>query len=102
VYQLESIEERPETRQTVREILDSLGETSHAETSPALSVLCRSMEQVEAATQAGVKTVYLDFEDIRRYREAVETIRERSADVAVFLATPRIQKAGEQGFFKLI
>jgi putative protease len=47
-----------------------------------------------------VQTLYVDFEDIRRYRDAVVLVRKSSA--AVFLATPRIQKAGEQGFFKLI
>jgi putative protease len=45
--------------------------------------------------------LYLDFEDLRAYREAVAAIRE-TPGARVFLATPRIQKAGEQGFFKLI
>ncbi|HEY5792059.1 MAG TPA: DUF3656 domain-containing protein [Chthoniobacterales bacterium] len=68
---------------------------------PELAVLCRSLEQIEPAVRAGADRVYLDFEDIRRYREGVEAIR-RLAATPVFLATPRIQKAGEQGFFKLI
>jgi U32 family peptidase len=72
-----------------------------------LNVLCRTVEQVEAAIEvlqsgqlAGV--LYLDFEDIRRYADVVRFIREKAGDLKVFLATPRIQKAGEQGFFKLI
>ncbi len=72
----------------------------------ALSVLCRSMEQIEAALECGIQTLYADFEDIRRYKDVVARVREhgtRSAiQSAIFLATPRIQKAGEQGFFKLI
>ncbi|HEY8899513.1 MAG TPA: DUF3656 domain-containing protein [Chthoniobacterales bacterium] len=67
---------------------------------PELSVLCRSFEQLDAALAGPVDLVYADFEDIRRYREAVE--RARAAGKPIFLATPRIQKAGEQGFFKLI
>ena len=72
------------------------------------------MEQLDAALACGVETVYLDFEDIRRYKEGVAfvrgfrgggaagTFRDGVSQPRVFLATPRIQKAGEQGFFKLI
>src|SRR5690606_27482809 len=89
VYQLEAVEERPESSLTLREVLDSLGAETAATRgaeAPALSVLCRSMEQVEAALEVGVRTIYLDFEDVRRYREAVESIRARSTEAAVFLA----------------
>jgi putative protease len=68
---------------------------------PVLSVLCRSSEQIEAALQCGVKTIYADFEDIRRYADAVAQARAQGS-AQIYLATPRIQKAGEQGFFKLI
>ncbi|MEY2599061.1 MAG: hypothetical protein RLZZ142_1320 [Verrucomicrobiota bacterium] len=67
-----------------------------------LSVLCRSLEQVEAALECGVSRVLVDFEDVRRYREAVERVRGAGGERTVWLATPRIQKAGEQGFFRLI
>jgi putative protease len=59
------------------------------------------MAQIDAALDCGVSTLYVDFEDIRRYRDAVAGVRSRGG-AQVFLATPRIQKAGEQGFFKLI
>ena len=68
---------------------------------PHLTVLCRTLEQIEAAIQAGVKTVAVDFEDIRRYKDAVALVRNQSG-AEILLATPRIQKAGEEGFFKLI
>jgi putative protease len=97
-------------RRIVRNRLDAL-ETRCA-TEPKiekslLTVLCRSMEQIEAALRMGVTEIYADFEDIRRYSQAVELVRQRGyrADAApaqILLATPRIQKAGEQGFFKLI
>jgi len=66
-----------------------------------LSALCRTMEQIEAALDCEVPTIYADFEDIRRYKDAVASVR-RAQNAEIFLATPRIQKAGEQGFFKLI
>jgi putative protease len=70
---------------------------------PALTVLCRSLEQIETALKLGVREIYADFEDIRRYRDAVERVRGHQGNpVQILLATPRIQKAGEQGFFRLI
>ncbi len=73
-----------------------------APAAPSLTVLCRSPEQLDATLQAGVSRVYVDFEDIRRYKDAVALVREHGADTKIFLATPRIQKAGEEGYFKLI
>jgi len=66
-----------------------------------LSVLCRSMEQIESALEAGVSNVYVDFEDIRRGKEAVALVRS-APNTRVHLATPRIQKSGEAGFFKVV
>lgn len=68
---------------------------------PTLTVLCRSMEQLGAAMESGITTVAADFEDIRRYKDAVSLVR-TVGGAQIFLATPRIQKAGEEGFFKLI
>lgn len=64
-----------------------------------LIALCRSPEQIVAALDVGVAGLYVDFEDVRRYPDAVALARGRAP---VFLATPRIQKAGERAFFKLI
>jgi putative protease len=74
---------------------------------PLLTVLCRTVDQINAALRMGISQIYADFEDIRRYKDVVDIVRARGyrADAApaqIFLATPRIQKAGEQGFFKLI
>lgn len=66
-----------------------------------LHVLCRTMEQAECAVESGVAGIYLDFEDIRRYGPALRELRVGDT-TPIFLATPRIQKAGEEGFFKLI
>ena len=69
---------------------------------PALFVLCRTTEQIDAALDAGVPRIYLDFEDIRRFGDAVAQARSWGTETEIFLATPRIQKSGEEGFFKLI
>jgi putative protease len=66
---------------------------------PELIVLCRSFDQIEIALEEGVETIYVDFEDVRLYQQAVTHIADRAH---AFLATPRIQKSGEQGFFRLI
>jgi putative protease len=64
-----------------------------------LIALCRTLDQIRAALDAGITTIYTDFEDLRRYPDAVALVRGRGT---IYLGTPRIQKAGEQGFFKLI
>ena len=94
---------RAESSKTWRDVFTEASSKSailNPQSAIHLTVLCRTMEQIEAAIGCGVQTLYVDFEDIRRYRDAVALVRKSSA--AVFLATPRIQKAGEQGFFKLI
>lgn len=67
-----------------------------------LSVLCRTMGQIEAALEVGAFNVYVDFEDIRRGKDAVALVRNAGVDTRVHLATPRIQKSGEAGFFKVV
>lgn len=88
-----------------RDLLISLSpppsEKNAAPVAPELRVLCRHLHQEEALLRAGASFLYLDFEDIRRYEEGVKMAR-RYPGVQVFLATPRIQKPGEQGFFRLM
>jgi putative protease len=65
-----------------------------------LRILCRDLAQVEAALGAAVDGLYCDFQDIRRYGAAVRAARD--AGVAVFLATPRIQKPKEGPLFRYL
>ena len=72
-----------------------------------MSVLVRSPEQLDAvlawtppAPLARPELVYCDFEDLRRYREAVD--RARAAGMPVGLATLRIQKPGEEGLDRIV
>ena len=76
----------------------------HVLDSPHLSVLCRTLGQVQAALDCGVETVYCDFEDPRRYKEAVAHFKSSISkpEAMIFLATPRILKPGETGYLKLI
>src|SRR6185369_3153442 len=46
-----------------------------------LAVLCRSVDQVKAALDEGVDWIECDFEDIRRYRDAVPLVREKEAKI---------------------
>ncbi len=65
-----------------------------------LAVLCRTEPQVSAALEAGVASIYCDFEDPRRYKDAVTMVR--GTEAQILLATPRILKPGETGYLKLI
>jgi putative protease len=67
---------------------------------PTLVVLCRTLEQVQAALAEGVRWIECDFEDIRKYRDAVPLARAKEA--AILLAPPRIFKPGEQGILRNI
>ncbi len=75
--------------------------TSHsALPTPTLSILTRTTGQLQSAIEADIPQIYCDFEDPRRYKEAVEIARE--SDSKIILATPRIIKTGETGYLKLI
>lgn len=67
---------------------------------PELRVLCRSLAQLETVLKLGERELYVDFADIRQYRQAVTVARQHSA--TIILATPRIQKPGELGIFHLL
>jgi U32 family peptidase len=69
---------------------------------PSLSVLCRNFDQLHAAIECGIETVYCDFEDPRRYKEAVFDFKSQTSTSRILLATPRIIKPGETGYLKLI
>ncbi|BAZ41898.1 peptidase U32 [Calothrix sp. NIES-4101] len=88
---------------------------------PNLIVLVRNLPQLAAAIEAGIKTVYCEFEDTRKYREAVQMVKGEkrntetliqeentisfspspvlsevySQNPEIFLSPPRITKPGE-------
>ena len=85
---------------------DGSGEGFSAEPS-RLTVLVRTIDQLDAVLAwkpstglAPVEMVWCDFEDTRRYRDAVP--KARAVGTPIGLATLRILKPGEEGFLKPI
>lgn len=83
-----------------RGVATSTDQETQASRTPELRVLCRSLAQLQHVLDADVRSVMVDFQDIRAYREAVATAHTASAEI--FIATPRIQKPGEFGIFKAL
>jgi len=65
---------------------------------PRLIILVRNLVQLDAVLKAGVETIYCDFENPRKYRDAVAAVRAVSLNTRpqVFVAPPRIFKMGEE------
>lgn len=90
-----------------REIVERYNEPDAAPAQPQLHVMARSMEQLEAvlgwrSPEAGIApaSVYCDFEDIRKYRDAVDLAK--AAGIPIGLATLRIIKPHEHGLLKQV
>ncbi len=64
-----------------------------------LAVLCRRTEQIDVALGLGIATIYADYQDIKQYAAAIETVRRRGSGGQIYLATPRIEKPGESSIF---
>ena len=75
---------------------------------PQLVVLVRDATQLDAALRCGIATLYCEFEDPRKYREAVQRVREwhrgegAASQVEIFAAPPRIFKTGEEWILKQV
>jgi putative protease len=67
---------------------------------PELIVLVRNVAQLEIALQCGVQTLYCEFEDPKKYREAVAMVHCAggcaSPNRSIWVAPPRIFKMGEE------
>ena len=64
-----------------------------------LRVLVRDLAQMQAALGAGVRHLYCEFEDLKKYREAVSAFRAATTGLPgaeIFVAPPRIFKMGEE------
>ena len=77
--------------------------------SPELIVLVRNLSQLDAALECGIRTLYCEFEDPKKYREAVRRFREWQAKAsegaggsAIYVAPPRIFKTGEEWVLKQV
>ncbi len=80
-----------------------------AQVVPEVIAVIREPGQLEAAWDAGVRTVYAEFEDPKRYREAVQRFRAlqaaaggSAAGSSLWVAPPRIFKPGEEWILKQV
>ena len=100
VAQVETLRAQPKRWQmtAATESVDSRPQagSAGARTTPELIVLVRSLAQLEAAMQCGARTVYCEFEDPKKYREAVSQFRQSASNGEIFVAPPRIFKMGEE------
>jgi len=85
----------PTTSATYTDLLATSAPPSDREPAPpGLFVLCRRLDQAEAAVEAGAAGVYLDFLELTGTGEAFRALRAKGAFVGV--APPRIRKPGEE------
>jgi putative protease len=104
VTQLDALRAQPK-RWTLRpasktaEVQPARAEGSARSAAAELIVLVRNLEQLDAALAAGAETVYCEFENPKKYRDAVAAFRSsasRTPRSAIFVAPPRIFKMGEE------
>jgi U32 family peptidase len=67
---------------------------------PELIVLVRNLQQLDVVLESDVRTLYCEFEDPKKYREAVIRFRRWQTHgkeaATIFVAPPRIFKTGEE------
>ena len=87
------------TRHPVSSKLEA-SEPAGKEACATLIVLVRGMAQLEATLRCGVQTIYCEFEDPKKYREAVRLAHESfgcsDRQKSIWVAPPRIFKTGEE------
>ncbi|AIQ20843.1 peptidase U32 [Paenibacillus sp. FSL H7-0357] len=92
--------ERPKPPVYVKRAVEIYSDASRRDVAASgdaeLTVLCRSLPQVQAALEAGVRSIYADFEFIKQFPAAVDAVR--AAGASITLATPRIHMPGENGY----
>jgi putative protease len=82
---------------------------SYSSLAPQLIPLVRHLHQLKAAIASGCPQVYCDFEDPKKYREAVNLFREMLSDeqksnpnTGIWVAPPRITKPEEEWILKQV
>lgn len=72
---------------------------------PELIVVIRHLSQLEAAWNAGARTIYAEFEDPKRFREATaqfHALRGSDSAATFWVAPPRIFKPGEEWILRQV
>ncbi len=84
---------------------------SHLQAAPSLAEpelipVVRTQAQLEAVAAMNIATVYAEFEDPKRYREAVKFVRDRPENnghkMEIWVVPPRIFKTGEEWILKQV
>jgi len=95
-----------ESADTLAQLRAEIHKQTADDAPPRMTVLARTMEQLGAVLQWSATsgnpaaTIYCDFEDVRRYKDAVTL--GRAAGMPIGLATLRVVKPGEEGLLKQI
>jgi putative protease len=85
-----------------------IADLPHASHPAELLVLVRSMAQLEGALQSGITTIYCEFEDPKKYRDAVARFRAWQAqspcggEAGLWVAPPRVFRPGEEWILRLV
>ena len=107
VAQLEMLRRQPR-RWKLREVpaLPPCSNVGPSEASSELVVLVRNLDQLETLLELEVSTLYCEFEDPKKYREAVLRYRAvrgpASTSGGLFVAPPRVTKMGEDWILNLV
>ena len=103
---VEQLDKAPDTPTVPRPALPQETQALFPPMAPAegyhLSVLCREPEQALAAAAAGIHRLYLDLCNLRGLAELTAQIRADFPETEVWIATLRIMKPHETGYFKYI
>ncbi len=95
--------ENPHALESLRSAIPPFS-IQNSEFNLSLHLLVRTLDQLTAVLSHNSPlkptTIYADFEDVRRYPEAIT--RCRAAGIKIALATLRIVKPGEEGFLKQV
>lgn len=104
VQQLEPLRDRPPVY--IKREVEAYGDAPHPAPSVLsagggrMTVLCRTLEQVQAAVETDAAMIYADFEFIKQFPDAIAVCRAAGKPIA--LATPRIHMPGENGYHRNI
>jgi putative protease len=111
VRELEQLRAQPKRWTVTRSVEAQVQQESPAgaeagKRAPELIVLVRNLAQLEAALSSGLQTLYCEFEDIKKYREAVSLARAAFGGAGpartIWVAPPRIFKTGEEWILKQV
>ncbi len=100
VADLEKCPPRTVQPQAGRQLLQHVEVTESPCATPQIAVLCRNLDQLRAALETEASSVYVDFQDIRQYADAVPLARRHGKPIGI--ATVRMQKPGEFGLLRVL